>query len=90
MKLLRELLSWDCLLHAIFGAGGAFALAFGPPWWVAIVAVTAFGFGREIQQAWDDRDGDRWPWQWSQHRWAEAIAWVPGAAVGAVIHAVII
>ena len=99
MKLLREFLSRDCLLHAM----GGFAVGFGIPivanwlygplrFWVVLVLlvpVTAFGFGREIQQAWDDRDGDRWPWQWSAHRWAEALAWLPGAVAGVLAWAVV-
>ena len=82
--MIRHFLTWDCLLHAAAGAAAAFGLAYVLPWWAAVLAVTAFGFGREIQQAWDDSDGDRWPWQWSQHRWAEALAWVPGALAGGI------
>lgn len=101
IKLLRSFLTFDCFLHLISGALIAFALVlpmslFGlPAEWVtfsgpaAVAVVVGLGVGREIAQAWDDSDGDRWPWQWSQHRLAEALAWLPGAVVGVVVQAMI-
>ena len=87
--MIRHFATLDVALHFGVGAGAAFGLTYILPWWAAVLVVTAFGFGREIQQAWDDSDGDRFPWQWSRHRWAEALAWIPGAAVGVIVQAVV-
>ena len=86
MKLLREFLSWDCLLHAVAGAVAAFGLAFVVPWGAAVLAVTAFGFGRELWQSRKDFTG---PGRLSPHRLAEALMWLLGAVLGVILWAVV-
>ena len=84
MKLLREFASWDCAAHAGGGAVAGLVLALGMPWWAAMLIVTAFGFGREL---WQSRKDKTDPWHLSLHRWAEALAWLPGSVAGVVVQA---
>ena len=83
----------DNALHAGVGAIAAFALAYVPvlPGWAVVGLVLALGVGREGWQAWSGErlPANRWPWNWTAHRWAEALAWLPGAVIGVGIHAAV-
>ena len=86
LRFLREFASLDCALHFLAGAVVAFGLAYVLPWWAAILAVTAFGFGRELWQSGKEKTK---PWRLSLGQWAEALAWVPGAVAGVVAKVVV-
>jgi hypothetical protein len=83
---LDSLSTRDSVKHAVIGAVAGFVLALGVPWWAAVLAVSAFGLCRELWQSRKDTTGR---WRLSPHRWAEGLAWLPGAIVGATVQAVV-
>jgi hypothetical protein len=88
----KLVLTLDNALHALAGGVLAFALAYVLPGWAVVGLVAALGFIREGWQGYSDLDQDgrrgHWPARWGRRRWIEAIAWLPGAIVGAAVQAV--
>lgn len=70
--------------HALAGFIICLLLSFKTPTvgpFIAAGLLLPFGIWRE----WEQSDRSKPPWQFSGHRWLEAVAWPGGGALGAVV-----
>lgn len=83
----------DLALHAFMGCAFTLVLLWGGlVSWIAVGAVTVFGYGREQRDvAWKRREKTHgpheWkPWQWSAHTHREGWSWTVGALCALAIY----
>lgn len=85
--MLRKFLTWDCFFHSLIGCiltiliGMIFNVNLSL---IGSILITIVGFGREGLQAFYN-NSYIWPWQWSNHKLAEAFSWPIGIIIGLTI-----